>query len=179
MADHDRGSDWTLLYIAMIYVGLFMFLWGFIGPRATRGATKFLGFVAIMLMFIGATMWVYDTGSARKKTTSILEAVTVRVPKANVRTEPSTLSNKTILGKVLRGTTLPATSLVGRWYRVSFEGQDAYIHQGIVRKQVRYETRSTRKWPNLPVAMAVFAGLYVCAVIDSYRQHARLMRSMA
>ena len=174
-----KKSDFTLLYLAMIYVGMFIFLYGFVSRWATKGTTKFLGVVLVMLILVGATMWVYDTGSARVRTDVQLTGVRVRAKLVHVRTEPSTRSKQTILGTVRYGTQLPAFTKQGRWYEVQYEGRTAYVHGALVARQTAVSKTSTRKWPNMPVVMAVFGGLYLCVVVDAYRQHARAMRAWA
>lgn len=50
--ENNKDNDFTILWVVLIFVGIFMFLYGFIYEKATKWYTKLVGWFVTLIMEI-------------------------------------------------------------------------------------------------------------------------------
>jgi hypothetical protein len=173
-----KKSDWTWLYIVAIYVGFYMFLYGFIKNRATKWSTRAVGWIATWAILISATMMLYDRSMAKPRAKVVPDGMVVKVSKANIRSAPTTRSKDNIVGKASRGEKLDVIGRQKRWVEIRYKDATAWVHRSVVRTGYKV-IPATWRWPNLTTAMIIFWILYFIALISAIREERALYRAMA
>jgi len=166
MSEDSKEDKFVLIYMAMIYIGLYMFLYGLVKERATKVSTKIVAWISTWMILILGTMLIYDRSSDPKPVTYV-ESVVVKAAVANVRSGPFIGDN--VVGKAKRGDKLDYLWKAGVWYNISYGDEFAYIHRSVVDKNY-ITVPGQYRWPSLPIVFIIFLATYIAALVSAFRQ---------
>lgn len=165
-SNNNKEGNGSLIAVALIIVGLFVFLYGLICKNTNSTSKLILGFIATSLVLLGSGLLLYDRVFEPPRKYNRLDSVSVKVSKANVRSSPSLSSKDNIIDQTQRGTDFKVLEKHKGWAKIEFNSQPAYISLSIMKKYFVKE-RKPYRWPYMWWWFGIFVFFYIACVISA------------